>query len=71
MGIVTADNRNSNRMCTWQRPCASPGEHPVWRETRPGLIVHERVCNEHLPHAIERYAYRTDTPPIPPPPDVD
>jgi hypothetical protein len=41
----------------------------VWQETRPGLIVHETVCERHLPNA-RTSGYRQDEPPIPPPDGV-
>jgi hypothetical protein len=67
----TTDDHDGTRLrhartCTWARPCVEPARHPVWRETRPGLIVHEHVCDAHLAGA-RRYGYRTDDPPIPPP----
>lgn len=55
--------------CRWVGPCHQPGQHPVWAETRPGLIVHLDVCAQHLTDAI-RHRYRTDAPPIPAPPHV-
>lgn len=39
----------------------------MWRETRPGLIVHEAVCDEHRGQAVNRWKYRSDKPPIPAP----
>jgi hypothetical protein len=54
------------RGCTWVRGCGESETSAVWRETRPGLVVHENVCGEHLPRARER-GYREDEPPVPPP----
>lgn len=53
--------------CTWAGACRELGVHPVWTETRPGLIIHLNACSLHLPVAI-RHRYRTDAPPIPAPP---
>jgi hypothetical protein len=55
--------------CTWQRSCSDPAAHLVWQETRPGLILHETVCERHLPNA-RTSGYRQDEPPIPPPDGV-
>lgn len=52
--------------CTWLRMCTNPATRAVWRETRPGLIVDERVCDKHLADALAR-GYRADPSPVPSP----
>jgi hypothetical protein len=49
--------------CTWVLSCEEQGNHPVWRQTRPGLILHEEVCDQHLPQARRR-GYREGPSPI-------
>lgn len=56
--------------CTWLRSCAEPATYVVWRETRPGLIVDEDVCDQHLADARAR-GYRADPSPVPPLADVN
>jgi hypothetical protein len=34
--------------CAWMSSRPEPAEHCVERETRPGLILTENVCSEHL-----------------------
>ena len=63
--ITTAPASATPARARGRRPCVEPARHPVWRETRPGLIVHEHVCDAHLAGAC--YGYRTDDSPIPPP----
>lgn len=64
-----SDDYEATRTCTWSSRCWRPATHPLWRQTRPGLVVHERVCDHHLP-ATRRWGYRDDAPPFPPPRDT-
>lgn len=40
--------------CSWVDWCPERAEHDVTRETRPGLILSERVCTEHLDRARDQ-----------------
>ena len=51
--------------CTWERACGGVGRHRVWRETLPGVVVHESVCDDHLA-AAERWGYRAEAGPASP-----
>ena len=50
--------------CTWVKWCSEPGVHLVWRQTRPGLIVDDIVCERHLQEA-RAAGYHADPPPVP------
>ena len=52
--------------CTWELVCGATARHRVWRETQPGLVVREAVCDEHLA-AARRWGYRPEAAPAPPP----
>lgn len=46
-------------VCGWVVSCAAEARHRVERQTRPGLILRETVCEEHLHVARRRgYLYR-------------
>lgn len=47
--------------CTWIPTCVAEGQHTVEKETRPGLIVDDTVCDKHLEVARER-GYRVREP---------
>jgi hypothetical protein len=53
------------KACTWVISCREPGTFAVWRRTTAGLVVHETVCQRHLPDA-RSWGYRQDEPPLPP-----
>lgn len=40
--------------CGWVASCESPALHRVERQTRPGLILREAVCDEHVDVARRR-----------------
>ena len=40
--------------CGWVASCTAPARHRVERQTRPGLILREAVCDDHLPIARRR-----------------
>lgn len=63
-------NSTKPGICTWVRWCPEPGVHQVWRETRPGLIVDDVVCERHLDDA-STLGYRLAAPPVAAPHDVD
>lgn len=44
-------------LCTWIPICCEPGLHRVARETRPGLVLDDTVCDKHLVEA-RRHGYR-------------
>jgi hypothetical protein len=48
-------------LCTWIPTCTELGQHPVEQETRPGLIVNDTVCDQHLEVALLR-GYRMSQP---------
>jgi hypothetical protein len=45
------------------RSCGELGRYPVWCETRPGLILDETVCEQHLLDAL-RDGYREGLSPL-------
>jgi hypothetical protein len=48
-------------LCTWIPACEEQAQHTVERQTRPGLIVDDAVCDRHLEDA-ERRGYRLREP---------
>jgi hypothetical protein len=42
--------------CGWVVSCDAPARHLVERQTRPGLILREAVCDEHV-HVARRRGY--------------
>ena len=40
--------------CDWVGWCEAPAAHRVERQTRPGLILRETVCDDHVHTARER-----------------
>lgn len=44
-------------LCTWIPACYKQGEYRVERQTRPGLILDDMVCDKHLEDA-RRHGYR-------------
>lgn len=62
-------NAMATNACMWRATCTEPALHPVWTETRPGLIVHLDVCRTHLAE-VARRGYRTTRLPIPAPPRI-
>lgn len=40
--------------CGWVASCDSPARHRVERQTRPGLILREAVCDDHVDVARRR-----------------
>jgi hypothetical protein len=43
--------------CDWMPSCPDPAAHRVQRQTRPGLILDENVCQRHLT-AARQQGYR-------------
>jgi hypothetical protein len=40
--------------CGWVASCGAPARHRVERQTRPGLILREAVCDDHVQVARRR-----------------
>jgi hypothetical protein len=40
--------------CGWVASCEAPARHRVERQTRPGLILRETVCDDHVDVARRR-----------------
>ena len=40
--------------CDWVGWCEAPAVHRVERQTRPGIILRETVCDDHIHTARER-----------------
>jgi hypothetical protein len=46
--------RTAKTHCTWFPWCAETAAHEVERHTSDEVVVHEVVCDRHLPNALAR-----------------